>query len=214
MNVPRLYPIASSVQDVVALLRLGYIWIQYRNKTATFLDFKNLSDACKKNRIRPEQRVFLNDSIDACWDFEFDGVHLGQSDIPENLELLDRLKKAQRSIGISTHSHDELVTALALEPHYIAIGPLFASESKPTLQVNPLSTNFALAQLAANRSMRCIVGIGGIQKRNARTVLANGFTTLAFIKWTERILAEHVTQQQFWKSILWQPQNSASVEHP
>jgi len=52
-----------------------------------------------------------------------DFVHLGQGDL--DTADLPALRAARVRLGISTHDDSELERALALRPHYVALGPIY-----------------------------------------------------------------------------------------
>ncbi len=55
-------------------------------------------------------------------------VHLGQDDIA--LADVAAIKAAGLRLGLSTHSEAELATAMAVNPDYIALGPVFETKLK------------------------------------------------------------------------------------
>lgn len=57
-----------------------------------------------------------------------DFVHLGQEDLAA-ADLL-AIKYAGLKLGLSTHDHAELETALAADPDYVALGPIYPTSLK------------------------------------------------------------------------------------
>jgi thiamine-phosphate pyrophosphorylase len=55
-------------------------------------------------------------------------VHLGQEDLAE--ADVNEIRKAGLTLGLSTHDDTELETALAAEPDYVALGPIFPTTLK------------------------------------------------------------------------------------
>ena len=55
-------------------------------------------------------------------------LHLGQEDLVD--ADLKAIRDAGLTLGISTHDDEELATALAAEPDYIALGPIFPTTLK------------------------------------------------------------------------------------
>lgn len=118
---------------------------------------RRLSALCRERGV-----VFIvNDRPDIAVLSDADGVHLGQTDMPA--ADARRILGPNRLIGVSTHTPEQLHTALRLAPDYIAVGPMFASTTKPQEHV-PGSSLLALAQ--AETSLP-IVPIGGITTDNA-----------------------------------------------
>jgi thiamine-phosphate pyrophosphorylase len=104
------------------------------------------------------------------------GLHVGQDDLPPRDAR--SLIGDDAVLGYSTHNTEQLVAA-GLEPvNYLAIGPLFATQSK----VNP-DPVVGVLRLREWRSLtdKPLVAIGGITRENARSVLDAGADSLAVI---------------------------------
>lgn len=102
-------------------------------------------------------QLFANDRPDLALLAGVDGVHVGQDDLP--LEAVRRLPGNLR-VGVSTHDLQQLATALAERPDYVAFGPIFATSSKegadPALGLEMLARAAELAR-AANVPL-CVIG--------------------------------------------------------
>ncbi|MCK9912813.1 thiamine phosphate synthase, partial [Microbacteriaceae bacterium K1510] len=57
-----------------------------------------------------------------------DHIHLGQEDLAA--ADVAAIKSAGLRLGISTHSEEELAIALAAEPQYVALGPIYETKLK------------------------------------------------------------------------------------
>ncbi len=103
-------------------------------------------------------------------------VHLGQEDLAR--ADLSAIRAARIKLGISTHSEDELRTALAAKPDYVALGPIYAT----TLKAMPWPPQ-GLPRLAEWRAKidRPLVAIGGISLERAPLALAAGADSLAVV---------------------------------
>lgn len=101
--------------------------------------------------------LFANDRPDLALLAGADGVHVGQDDLP--LEAVRRLPGKLR-VGVSTHDLEQLESALAERPDYVAFGPIFATSSKegadPALGLEMLARAAELAR-AANVPL-CVIG--------------------------------------------------------
>jgi thiamine-phosphate pyrophosphorylase len=88
-----------------------------------------------------------------------DFVHVGQTDMP--VDRVRRIAPGLR-VGVSTHTIEQLETALALRPDYVAFGPVFATTTKrdPDAVVGVEGVRAAHALAAAARVS--LVAIGGI----------------------------------------------------
>jgi thiamine-phosphate pyrophosphorylase len=102
-----------------------------------------------------------------------DIVHVG----PEDLSVKDARHMAGAGIlvGKSTHTLEQFETALAEEPDYLAVGPMFPSPTKPQEHIAGPETLVA----ARSRTDLPLVAIGGITAENAAGVKAAGANCLA-----------------------------------
>jgi thiamine-phosphate pyrophosphorylase len=119
----------------------------------------------------------INDRVDLATACDADGVHLGLDDLP--VAVARRLQHKPLIIGATTHNQAELTAACTEHPTYVAVGPAFATATKPDLA--PAGLEYirpALSQLSAIGVGH--VAIGGITHANMDQVLACGARTLAF----------------------------------
>lgn len=102
-------------------------------------------------------RLFANDRPDLALVAGADGVHVGQDDLP--VEAVRRLP-GKLLVGVSTHDLEQLKSALAERPDYVAFGPIFATSSKkgadPALGLEMLAHAAELAR-AADVPL-CVIG--------------------------------------------------------
>lgn len=172
------YPIVDSYAWLERLLPLGVRTIQLRIKNA--LSEESLEEEIAKSISyvkRFQCRLFINDHWQLAIKLKAYGVHLGQ----EDLETADLTAIAQAGLrlGVSTHSYSEVARALALNPSYIAIGPIFSTTSKE-LSAKPQGI---AAFKRWRRSLRCpLVAIGGIDLHNAPELFGAGADGIAVIR--------------------------------
>lgn len=186
---PSLYPILDArilPVDPVArrgeLLRLarsvvdaGAAILQYRNKTGS--DAQVLEDArWIRDSAGPEPTLILNDRVHLVEQAGFDGAHVGQEDMsPAEAR---RILGPNRVLGVSSHSPAQLAEADQSPVDYIAIGPVFPTQSKE----NPDPVVGLEGVRAARRLTHLpLVAIGGITPENARSVIEAGADSLAVI---------------------------------
>lgn len=182
--LPRLYPIVDaanvdSPQELIAFVRQlisgGASLIQYRNKKGSTREA--LSHA-RKLRVTAGDgvRLIMNDRADLCLSAGFDGVHLGQDDLsPQGARLVI---KQGKWVGVSTHNLQQALAAEATSADYIAIGPIFATESKE--RPDPVVGLDGLKQVRA-ATRKPLVAIGGITLSNCRSVIDSGADSVAVI---------------------------------
>lgn len=118
----------------------------------------------------------INDRVDIAVLSGADGVHLGQDEVSP--AQARRLARTPLILGASTHSQAELEAALAAGYDYIAVGPAFASPTKPDVPVAGIDyLRPAVAQL--EKAGVPHVAIGGITADNLDTLLDSGIRTIA-----------------------------------
>lgn len=105
-----------------------------------------------------------------------DFVHLGQEDLAG--ADLAAIRAAGLKLGISTHSPEELEGALAADPDYVALGPIYETK----LKVMPWRPQ-GLGRIGEWRArIACpLVAIGGITLERAREVLTAGASSAAVV---------------------------------
>ena len=104
------------------------------------------------------------------------------------------INQANLRLGISTHGYYELLRGLSLCPSYIAIGPVFHTDSKQLVSKPQGLTRLALYQQLIDSIGSCnipsdrvqaspcpTVAIGGINQANAEQVLQCGVSSIALI---------------------------------
>ena len=74
-------------------------------------------------------RLFVNDFWREAIDAGAYGVHLGQEDLTD--ADLPAIAASGIRLGVSTHSYYEIARAHAVAPSYVAIGPIYATSTKP-----------------------------------------------------------------------------------
>lgn len=118
----------------------------------------------------------INDRVDMAVAAGADGVHLGQNDLP--IEQARKLQLAPLIIGKSTHSPRQLRAACEERPTYAALGPVFATETKPTAEAVGLDYVRQATGILADTGI-CNVAIGGITLDNVEDILKAGAKAIA-----------------------------------
>lgn len=170
------YPIVPDTEWLARLLPKGVKLVQLRIKERPEgvipAEIAKALTLCADYRCQLVVNDYWREAIAAGASF----VHLGQEDLTA-ADLL-AIKAAGIKIGISTHNHEELDRALAAEPDYVALGPIYTT----TLKTMPWAPQ-GLPRLAEWRSrVACpLVAIGGITLSRAPIVLAAGADSVAVI---------------------------------
>ena len=118
----------------------------------------------------------INDRIDVAAASGADGVHLGQSDLP--VEQARKLQLTPLITGKSTHSTKQLRAACKERPTYVALGPVFATATKPTAPAVGLDYVRQAKGILADTGIGN-VAIGGITLDNVEDVLEAGADAIA-----------------------------------
>ncbi|WOO41905.1 thiamine phosphate synthase [Rubellicoccus peritrichatus] len=115
--------------------------------------------------------LILNDDLELALEFPIVGLHVGQDDIP--IEEAREALGANRYLGLSTHSPDQAAGALdrAHLLDYFAVGPVFATQTKPDYIPVGLELVKHVASLNPPLPWYCI---GGISRSNCNQVKAAG----------------------------------------
>jgi len=118
----------------------------------------------------------INDRVDIAVAAGADGLHVGQNDLP--IEQDRKLQTTPLVIGKSTHSVKQLRAACDERPTYAALGPVFATGTKP--DVPPVGLDYVrqAADVLADEGIGN-VAIGGITADNVEQVLSAGAASIA-----------------------------------
>ena len=177
------YPVVPTADWVQRLLGWGVRTVQLRIKAADHSPAEiaaHIQAAVAAGRVVPGAQVFINDHWQLALACGAYGVHLGQEDLTDAEGAdLDALRCAGLRLGLSTHTPAELARAKAVQPSYLAIGPIYPT----TLKVMPYAP-VGLAHLtvwAAQAAPYPVVAIGGISLALMPGVLACGVDGVAVV---------------------------------
>jgi thiamine-phosphate pyrophosphorylase len=168
-------PGAALIAHARELAASGVTLMQYRNKNGGPREI--LAEARGLRRVLPPSvRLIMNDRADLCLAAGFDGVHVGQDDLPT--EAVRAIVGDQAIVGVSTHNVAQVREANAWPVDYIAVGPVFPTASK----ANP-DPVIGIPGIRAARALmtKPLVAIGGITRANFREVIDAGADSVAVI---------------------------------
>ncbi len=172
----RFYQIIDSAEWLPRILPLGVKFIQLRIKDKSENEIRSQVRLAKQLCDKAGAVLVVNDHWQAAYDANVGYVHLGQDDL--KTADFHALRSAGIYYGVSTHDEAELDTALALDPEYVALGPIYKSTSKElSWQPQGLET---LKRWRA-RTDKHLVAIGGITLERADDVFASGADSVAII---------------------------------
>ena len=118
----------------------------------------------------------INARVDVAAASGADGVHLGQNDLP--LEQVRKIQLTPLITGKSTHSPKQLRSACEERPTYAALGPVFATATKPTAPAVGLDYVRQAKEILTDTGIGN-VAIGGITLDNVEDVLEAGADAIA-----------------------------------
>ncbi len=171
-----LYPVVDSVEWLQKLAEQGVRTLQLRIKNPGD-DLREQVERAVTVGKQYNLRLFINDYWQlaiACGAY---GVHLGQEDL-QGADLA-AIKQAGLKLGISTHGFYELLLAHRYRPSYLAIGAIFATDTKD--MSDQLQGAEKLARMAALLPDYPLVAIGGINLERAPAVAATGVGSIAVV---------------------------------
>jgi thiamine-phosphate pyrophosphorylase len=173
----RFYPVVDSVAWVARLAKLGVGTIQLRAK--------NLDDAQALAIVKEalavikgtRTRLVVNDYWRAAIEAKAQDLHLGQEDLAD--ADLKAIRAAGLTLGISTHDDEELATALAAKPDYVALGPIFPTTLK-SMRFAPQGIP-KITEWKKRIGNIPLVAIGGIKFEQSAEIFAAGADSIAVV---------------------------------
>jgi hydroxymethylpyrimidine kinase/phosphomethylpyrimidine kinase/thiamine-phosphate diphosphorylase len=173
-----LYPVVDSVAWVANLLPLGVKTIQLRIKDQPEEAIEQAIEQAIKLAEQHKARLFINDHWQLAIKHKAYGVHLGQEDL--DTADLEAIASAGLRLGVSTHSYYEIARAHAVRPSYIAIGPIYETNSKP-MNFGPQGVEQLAEWVMLLEQGYPLTAIGGINQERCSEVLATGVASCAMI---------------------------------
>ncbi len=147
--------------------------IQLRAKNSSPNEIRALAEKILPVTRRANVGLVINDHLEIARELGVEFCHLGQEDFFDAGHAHVSELKTQNSklkIGLSTHAPAQAQRALAAGADYLAIGPIYATGTKPTAKPVTLEyVRWAAAHVAVPW-----FAIGGIHLQNLDEVLAAG----------------------------------------
>ncbi|OUR63903.1 thiamine monophosphate synthase [Methylophaga sp. 42_25_T18] len=172
-----IYPVVDSSEWIDKLIHENIKTIQLRIKDVSAVvrqqEIKRAVSLCDESIA-----FFVNDYWQTAIDEKAYGVHLGQEDL-HDANLIE-IEQAGLRLGISTHSYWELSRALAVNPSYIALGPVFETTSKQ-MPFTPQGIERVKLWTQLLGDKYPLVAIGGIDQQRAEVLKQTGVGSVAMI---------------------------------
>jgi len=162
------------------LCRGGSDLIQLRAKNSAPEEVRQLAREIHPILQRAGVGLVINDHWDIACELGADICHLGQEDFFDvGLTQVSQLpgSPTRPLVGLSTHAPEQAVRAIAAGPGYIAIGPVYATGTKPTAR--PVTLDYV--RWATKNVKVPWFAIGGINLENLAEVLRTGATRICVV---------------------------------
>jgi len=154
--------------------------IQLRAKNSSPAEIHALAEKILPVTRHANVGLVINDHLDIAQEIGADICHLGQEDFFDagfkNVSEL-KIQNSKLKIGLSTHAPAQAQRALEAGADYIAIGPIYATGTKPTAQ--PVTLDYA--RWAATNVNVPWFAIGGINLATLDAVLAAGAKRICIV---------------------------------
>jgi len=162
---------------VTAFLSAGVRLIQLRAKTWDSGSFLELANATLAEANTAGAVIVVNDRADIAALSGAPGLHVGQDDLtPADAR---KVVGAASWLGLSTHTEAQWTAAFDAPIDYVAIGPVYGTDTKATgYRAVGLE---AVGRVAACARAMPVVAIGGITLDSAPAVIAAGASAVAVI---------------------------------
>jgi thiamine-phosphate pyrophosphorylase len=147
--------------------------IQLRAKNSPPADIRRMAEKILPITKRANVGFVINDHLDIAREIGADICHLGQEDFFDaGYKKVSELRapNSELRVGLSTHAPEQAQRALDAGADYIAIGPIYATGTKPTAK--PVTLDYI--RWAATNVTVPWFAIGGIHLENLGDVLGAG----------------------------------------
>ncbi|MCH9742726.1 MAG: bifunctional hydroxymethylpyrimidine kinase/phosphomethylpyrimidine kinase [Proteobacteria bacterium] len=200
-----IYPLVSCADALKPLLAAGCRTLQLRLKSDDCAFVRaQIVRAVALCRDYPDSQLFINDHWQMAIEVGAFGVHLGQEDWQAlSFAEQQQLRESGLRLGLSTHNLAEMALAHAARPSYMAIGPLFGTQSKQIAHpaVGLANLRDWLRWLTPTYP---VVTIGGIQAQEICQVKACGVNGIAVIAAVDAATDAGVMEKAEQLRALWQ----------
>jgi len=177
MKLDPFYLIVDSADWIERLVPIGVKLVQLR--------MKDVSEDDLRQHIRRARTIcaghgcvlVINDYWQIAIEEGCDFVHLGQEDLAD--ADITAIRAAGLKLGLSSHDETELETALAAQPDYIALGPVWPTILKK-MKWAPQGVE-RLKTWKARIGAMPLVAIGGLNPDRLAAVFENGADVAAVV---------------------------------
>jgi len=158
------------------LLAAGVDCIQLREKTLPDRRLLALAGQLRQVCAARSAMLIVNDRPDIAALVDADGVHVGQDDL--HVHQVRRLSRRPVIVGVSTHNMQQVRQAMQDGADYVALGPAFATDTKPAEPTAGLQFVTEALNLLAESDIPH-VAIGGVTPENLPQLMDRGVRCVA-----------------------------------
>ncbi len=145
--------------------------IQLRAKNSSLEEIRRMAEKIVPITKRAGIYFVINDYPDIAQRVGAEFCHLGQEDFFDaGYKQVSELKFKNLKIGLSTHAPEQAQRAAKAGPDYVAIGPIFATKTKP----GRMPVTLEYVRWAAENVTIPWFAIGGIRLENLAEVIKAG----------------------------------------
>lgn len=163
----RLTPDSTILAQVASALQGGASIIQFRDKSRSDADVKELCMALQRICKKFEALFVIDDRVDLACEIGADGLHIGKDD---GSVALARERFVDGILGVSCYgSVAKAKEAQEAGADYVAFGSFFASPTKPHSGI----VNMSVLTKAKEQLQVPICAIGGINHENISQIVAH-----------------------------------------
>jgi thiamine-phosphate pyrophosphorylase len=168
--------VGCDVADIVGkAIKGGATIIQYREKEAATGEMIKQALAIRSITRAAGVPLIINDRVDVALAVDADGVHVGQSDMPAS--MVRKIIGPHKILGVSARTPEQVIQAISDGADYLGTGDIFGTTTKTDTVIIGLETFQKLVELSSIP----VVGIGGVCKDNASSVIKSGAAGIAVI---------------------------------
>jgi thiamine-phosphate pyrophosphorylase len=168
------------IQQVEAACQAGIRWIQLRMKQATDSMFRETALAAREICEKYDCALIINDRVEIAAEVGAHGVHLGKQDmaVSEARSLLGK----DKIIGGTANTIEDIREHHRQGADYIGLGPYRYTTTKKNLSpILGLDGYRQMLRLLKQEQLNIpIVGIGGIEMKDAASLFEAGLHGIAF----------------------------------
>jgi thiamine-phosphate pyrophosphorylase len=168
------------LQQVEAACKAGIKWIQLRMKQASDEEVRATALAAKKITDANGCVLIINDRVEIALEVKAGGVHLGKQDMA--ISAARRLLGKDMIIGGTANTVEDIRDHYAQGADYIGLGPYRYTTTKKNLSpILGLEGYRQIMQILKQEEVSIpVVGIGGIEMKDAASLFGVGLHGIAF----------------------------------